>query len=249
MIQREEKIIPTLYWDDEYKKGFNEYKCNGLDERLKDKSYVYSELETFKLHDGWKNLPKIEKNAFLMKEKAKKTMSFHKDWLNDENTFKIKCDYFNIQYIEPKPFPTHYETENGKKMRFFKNYYWCVNSTFFDSSKEKTYEYTWRQWLYQDSKRIEHLKSILNNAEKEYLDNQLRDKWNSFSPEIQRIIKKNYEEKTKPKPKPSISSTSSSSTDECIYACNGMVMYRNNNESQMDWFDRMADFRENMRDW
>lgn len=249
MAQIVEKIIPTIYWNDEYKNGFNEYKCNGLSEKLKDKSFVYAELENFKLYDGWKKLPKIEKNAFLMKEKAQKTISLYKDWLNNENTFRIKCEFFNIVYIEPKPFPTHYESENGKKMRFFKNYYWCVNSTFFDSSKEKPYEYTWRHWLYSDNNRIENLKSILKDAEKEYLDNQLREKWNSFSPEIKRIIKKNYEEKTKPKEKPKTNVSTSSINNECIYACNGMVMHRNNNESQMDWFDRMADFRENMRDW
>ena len=247
MLNSEEKIIPTIYWDDKYKEGFNEYKCIGLEEKLKDKSYVYSKLETFKLYDGWKNLPKNDNKAFLMKEKAKQVINKHKEWLNNENIFKIKCEFLNIEYIKHEPFPEYYESESGKKMFFFKNYYWCVNSTLYDSSKEKSYEYKWRQWLIKDNIRIHNLKLIIEKSEKNYLKNQLKEKWDSFPQEIKEIIKKNYEDKTKPKIKEYKSS--SSSNDECIYACNGMVMYRNNNESQMDWFDRMAEFRENMRDW
>ena len=174
----QEKIVSPTFWPKEYRQGFSEYHIEGYDNIGEDKLWVIAQMEEFESPKLWKKIPKDEKRANTMQKKNKIIINKHRKWLKEENRIKQKCDFFKIKYINPKPFPAKYETENEKKMNFVKNYYWILDRHVypFQLPNNKEYTETWNQWLYEDENRKKKLNQMIESKKSIILHNNLKNK-------------------------------------------------------------------------
>ena len=253
----EEKIVSPTFWPREYRQGFSEYHIEGYDNIGEDKSWVIAQMEEFESPKLWKKIPKDEKRANTMQKKNKIIINKHRKWLNEENRIKQKCDFFKIKYINPKPFPAKYETENEKKMNFVKNYYWILDSHVYPFQLPNNKEYTevWNQWLYEDENRKKKLNQMIETEKSIVLHNNLKNKWLSLPEEVRNKISADYNERLRKIREETRERENYSSRryvpsgPEYISACNGMVLYREDGWDDDTWRDKVSDFKENARDW
>lgn len=254
----ENKKIPDLiYWPSNYREGLNQYKIPELEKLIKDtmtKEWICDRrtyIEHLKL---WKKIPSNEKNAQKMIKENKKIISNYLDWLILEEKLKIKCNYLKIDYIHPEPFPVKYTTNNDRQLTFYINYYW--------TTKEDTNYYdSWKNWYYYDCKRIEYLKKIIQKEMDNQIKLMIQERFETLPFDVKNSILEKYEsiqkeikEKLKPKPKPNyskfgLSSGLSNGKNEMRYAPNGMCIERKENQSELDWMECVADFKQALRDF
>ena len=253
----EEKIISPTFWPKEYRQGFSEYHIENYDNIGNDKSWVIAQMEEFESSKLWKKIPKDEKRANTMQKKNKIIINKHRKWLKEENIIKQKCDFFKIKYINPKPFPLKYETQNDKKMNFVKNYYWIIDKYVYPFQLPNNKEYTekWNQWLYEDENRKKKLYQMIETEKSNILHNNLKNKWLSLPEEVRNKISADYNEMLRKVREQSREREYYSSRcyvptgPEYISACNGMVLYREDGWSDERWRDEKSNFKENARDW
>lgn len=246
----QEEIPNIIYWPrGEYRAGLSNssiYELNELIEKTITQEWINNRREEILQSNLWKKLPKNEEKANALKKKNRSIANKQVKWLMEEEKLKIKCNFLEINYIEPHPFPTHYETYSEKKMKFLLNYYWCEN-------RETQYCHTWDLWTYKDESRRNKLDRNISTAKKIYIEKLIHDRWVKIPQEIRdEAIAKFNEAKKRLHQRASMADPSRGfrieSGNEMRAASNGMCIERTPNMTQDDWNDKIADLKQALRD-
>lgn len=199
--QKTEKIPDTCYWDRKWKEGWSQYRIQELEDNIDktEKDFKENDLSTLReqLMNSSNESPAKWKKKSRKDLNKKEIIRKHVNWELKRRTLQCQCQFLGLEYQEPKPFPEYCESDTGKKMTFFMDYYWPpVNRHVFSWSdfSESEYIKVWKEWVYDDEDRIEDLEKKIKKEINKRVQLIIASKWKLIPPSEQELIRQKESE-------------------------------------------------------
>ena len=195
--QKIEKIPNASYWDRQWTQGWSQYHLPELEDNIEKIRKKFHENDLSNLREQLMN--SSYESPAKWKKKSRKDLNKkeiigkHLNWELKRRILEYQCQFLGLKYQEPKPFPKYCESETGKKMTFFMDYYWpSVNRYLvsWNDLSESEYIKVWKEWVYNDEDRIEDLEKKIKQEIKKRIHLIITCKWKLIPPEEQELIRK-----------------------------------------------------------
>lgn len=194
--QKTEKIPDTFYWNRKWKQGWSQYRIQELEDNLEKTRKKFKENDLSNLKEQLMNSshgsPAKWKKKTRKDLNKKEIIGKHLNWLLKRRILECQCQFLGLKYQEPKPFPKYCESDTGKKMTFFMDYYWpSVNRYLvsWNDLSESEYIKVWKEWVYDDEDRIEDLEKEIKKEINKRVQLIIASKWKLIPPEEQELIR------------------------------------------------------------
>lgn len=245
-----EHIPNDIYWPHEYKVNLrNVPKPKYTDDWYK------TMKESFDAQVGWKKIT-TGKGREKQLQNMKKVKKAHEYWLWAENKFIIKCQYYEVDYIEPCAFPTHYMSKSERKMSYLKNYYW-VNYQPYENNPD--YAYDWYKWQSNDEKRRDTLTNAIYKKVELKEKEHIRNEWYKIPDEVKETIlqkERDIREKVKRKEEERLDrmrqraqASCNESQQEYYVSSTGAPLFREPGWDKERWDSEVESYRQALRDF